>query len=233
MKRIKLCLLFLITSAAFFGCDGIEIDMSPLNVVFAIESENPIVETFYTANGETLDFSLTLNRELSTPDVSIERIDVFLNDIKIAEAAETDRVEVRYKLENKTIGKNPLRAAITATAPNRPKTIVNLNMDINVFENKPVYGFTLVADESYRNGAVASLSVKEKDEATLHFLINSVKYLIDDIEIGNGSRSKPDILFTVPNLSHGNHIIAAVIDCTASDDGLNTKITVSKQITIQ
>lgn len=219
-----------IMSVIILACNKVELDS--INIICNMSSDD-MIGTFYTANGETLRFSIALDKEKSTAGLSMQQIEVFMNNIKIAEVYNKETVDVNYVLKNKTIGKNPLRITLKATAPDYRETTVHLNMNINVLENKPLYGFELLSDSLWNSGSTASISIKEIETATLNLIVNSVSYLIDEKVIGTASGTDSNTTYDVKDITPGDHLLYALINCTTPDNQLTTIISVSKQITVQ
>lgn len=217
-------------SIFLLGCNKDE--LSPIKIVCNVISED-MVGTFYTANGETLRFTIALDEDKSTPGISLQQIEVFLNNIKIAEEYNKEAIDVNYKLKKKNIGKNPLRITLKATAPKYRDTTVHLNKDINILEDKPSYGFELLSDAMWDSGSTINISIKELETATLHLTANSVSYLLDDKVIGTMIGGDSGITYDVKDITPGSHLLHALINCTIPDNQLTTNISVSKQITVQ
>lgn len=226
---MKYCMVIFV-ALLIWGCNKSELD--PLKISCNFQSED-LIGAFYTANGEALNFSLLVDKENSTSGLMMEQIEVFINNIKIAEVFNKERIDINYVLKKKTVGKNPLRVTMKATAPNYRETILHLNMNVNVFDNKPIYGFNLLAEEIWKQGEDTAMSIKEVDNATMNLTVNSVTFLVDDSIIGTTTAKESVLTYSINNLSIGNHILLALINCTTPDGQINTIISKSKQITVQ
>ena len=234
VSKLNKCLYLttsIILALSMISCDKEELD--PLKIFFTIESDTNLIDAFYTANGETLQFSLNLNRNESTPGISIEQIEVFINNIKIAENYNSEHLDVSYQLKNETVGKNPLRITVIAAAPGYKETIVHTNMGVSVFTEKPIYGYELVTDDLWVRGSTVSLSVKEVDSATLHISSTEVTYDIDNDVIGQTDSSDDVFTYKIDGLSPGSHNLSATITGTIPEDNFSCNLVITKTITVQ
>lgn len=229
MNISKILLTGLSATLLFAGCKKVE--LVPLSIFCNFQSED-ILSNFYTSNGETLQFSLVVDKEKSTKNLSIRQIEVFMNNIKIAEEFNNDRIDVEYLLKNKTLGKNPLRISLTGMAPNYLETTIHLTMDVNVFENKPIYGFELFSDDVWNNGTSTNISIKEIINSTLKLNINSISFELDNSQIGVVCGNETKIVYNVKDIPIGEHILSAQINCSTLD-GISTIITKSKHIIVK
>lgn len=212
------------------GCSKLEQDF--LDIVCTIQSDD-LIGLFNTANGETLRFSIGLDRDQSTSNLSMKQIEVFMNNIKIAEYFNNDSLKVNYQLNNKTIGQNPLRVTLKASAPNYRETIVHYNMIVNVYESKPIYGFDLLTSDVWSEGSNATISIREVDDATIKLEINTVSIFLDDEFIGSMDGEKSSIVYNVRDISRGEHHLSAIINCSTCDGQVMTDIIKSRQIKVQ
>lgn len=226
---VRFGLATLLFALFILGCT--KDDSLPLDVICSLQSDD-MIGTFYTANGEMINFSIVIDKDKSTAGLSVRQIEVFMNNIKIDEVFDEERIDVNYQLKNKTIGKNPLRITINATAPNYKETTTHINMTVNVLESKPIFGFDLLASDIWRNGSLTSISVKEIEDTTLSLTINSVSFYVDDTLIGY-AKGTDSISYYVEGLTQGNHSLSVSIDCTTFDGQITTLVSKSKQITVQ
>lgn len=229
MKELRKYIIAMFIVALFAGCNKTE--LAPLTIAFNLQSDD-MIAAFNTTNGEKIDFSLKLDKEKSTSGLSINQIEVFMNNIKIAEVYNKESIDVSYTLKKKTIGKNPLRITLKASASGYRETITHLNMNVNVMESKPVYGFDILSDDLWINGGEKKITVKEVDNASLSLTVNSVIYLLDDIIIGSSNGIEPTT-YIVKELNPGPYVLSAIINCTTPDGQVTTNISTSKQITVQ
>lgn len=230
INKIFTVTLSLVVSLFISSCKKEQLDS--LNIVFNIKSEENLTDVFYTANGETLKFTLDLDRNASTVGLTMKQIEVFLNNIKIAEAYDSEHLNVSCQLKKKTQGKNPLRITFKATAPGYRETIVHLNSVVYILPQKPIYGFNLHTADIWTEGSYVDFSISEISDATLHLNVTSVSYLVDENVVTHATTSDGIATYQVSNLSSGKHTLSAVVNCSIPEDNFSTQIIINKTITI-
>ena len=120
-----LFLLFLVLT--LFSCKKDE-DENPAKVTIVFTGE----DNWNTVkNGDYLKVNVSVDFESSSQGLSVETVECFLGNRKIA-TAKGSKCEVLYKIENAPIGQHELRAEAVVTAPDYDKTLAAGYYTVNV-----------------------------------------------------------------------------------------------------
>lgn len=124
MKAYQI-LLFVLIVATFVSCEK---DENPAEVTFVFTGAQ---DWNTVKNGEYLKVKVSIDYEGSSPELSVEQIDCYLGNRKIA-TEKGNNCEVLYKIEDATIGRHEFKAAALVTAPGFDRTYSAGTCDVNV-----------------------------------------------------------------------------------------------------
>lgn len=224
-------ILFVAMAALYLSVTSCQKEMQ-VNIRFFLKYDG-IDNYYYTANSEYLNFSIEVDRNQSTPKLSVSQIEVFLGDVKIAENQNNDRLDVTWKVNDQPVGKQKLLISITGSVPGYSEVAVSAYSMITVMKEKPVFGFDLKASDVWHEGEKVNISIEEVAGANLHLSATDITYLVDGDQIGSSKSETETVSYTVPLLSKEQHTLTAVVECRVPEDNISTLLTVSKEITIQ
>lgn len=220
-----------IVGCAFVVSSCNKMSEEPVDVVMDIVA-NPLLETVYSSNGETLSFSYVFNPKKSTQGLKIDRLEFYMNNKKVTENLNKDSIIISYLLEGKTIGKNPTRLTVTAT-DGKIEVLRHYLMNINVLESKPMYGYCIDTPLFWNKGQEVSVGVSEIEKANIHLIVKSMQLYVDSYEIFSVKESSSLSTMHTVIESEGGHVVKAVIAYTDPDAIVSDTLYIEKPIIIQ
>ncbi len=164
---------------------------------------NNLVYSEFIANGDTLEYEITLNEEKSDPNAYITKVEYYW-DGNLIQTNTGSAPNLCWVVKNQSLGEHELKIIIHADGDEFEDSTTQLSLSVTVVDAIPFVDFVLDFPREISNGEIFTCAIYNSEDTNVDVSAN-VTYYWDDQLIMSTTVPPYELSYPLSNQSVGIH----------------------------